>query len=134
MQLGNFGSSTENVFLAHQFWGLTMQNVLVRDNSAIVQPSGSLNAANVVKFQHLLNNAVLSAEYTGLVVDMGMVESIDSAGLMALVSALKAAQQLNKRFCLCAVSQHIHMVLEMTQLDRVFEIVERPVVAEALAA
>ncbi len=53
---------------------------------------------------------------------MGQVESIDSAGLMVLVSALSMAQRLNKRLSLCSVSHSVRMIFELTQLDKVFEI------------
>jgi anti-anti-sigma factor len=101
-----------------------MQSVLVRPQAAVIQPLGSLNAATVVKFQHQLNAAVLSEQNAGLLVDMGQVESMDSAGLMALVAAKNMAQRLNKRIGLCSVPHQVRMILELTQLDRVFEIFE----------
>lgn len=107
-----------------------MQNVLVRHQSKkVLQPSGPLSADNAIKFQAQLSAAMLSEQHSSFLVDMGSVESIDSAGLMALVSALKMAQGLNKRFSLCSVSHSIRMVLELTQLDRVFEILESPAAA-----
>lgn len=55
---------------------------------------------------------------------MAQVESIDSAGLMALVAALSLSQRLNKRFSLCAISHSVRIILELTQLDRAFEVLE----------
>ncbi len=101
-----------------------MQNVLARPQAAIVQPVGSLNSGNAITFQHQLNAAVLSEQHSSLLVDMGQVESIDSAGLMALVSALSMSQRLNKRFSLCSVSRSVKIIFELTQLDRVFEILD----------
>lgn len=37
-----------------------MQNVLVRPQTVVIQPPGSLNAGNVVGFQQQLNAAILS--------------------------------------------------------------------------
>lgn len=99
-----------------------MQNVLVRPKAAVLQPSGSLNAANVVQFQDQLNAAVLSDQHSSLLIDMGQVEFIDSAGLMVLVSGLKMAKRLNKQLSLCAVPHAARMVFELTELDRVFDI------------
>jgi anti-anti-sigma factor len=107
-----------------------MQNVLIRPqgssskNAQVIQPAGALNADTANQFQAQLNDAVQSEQHSGLLIDMGLVESIDSAGLMVLVSALKSAQELGKQFHLCSVSFPIRMVLELTQLDRVFEILE----------
>ncbi|HEY9878302.1 MAG TPA: STAS domain-containing protein [Leptolyngbyaceae cyanobacterium] len=91
---------------------------------AVVQPSGSLNASNAGDFQVELTQQIQSKQATGLVVDMSQVESLDSAGLISLVSALKLARQLSKSFCLCSVPPSIRIVFELTQLDRVFEMVE----------
>ncbi len=111
-----------------------MQNVLARPQAAVIQPLGSLNAGNVTVFQHQLDTAVQSEQHSSLLVDMGKVESIDSAGLMALVSALSTAQRLNKRFSLCSVSHSVRIILELTQLDRVFEILDgRYALDEAVA-
>ncbi|HEY9884161.1 MAG TPA: STAS domain-containing protein [Thermosynechococcaceae cyanobacterium] len=111
-----------------------MQNVLVRPQTAVLQPLGSLNAGNVIVFQQQLNAAIQSEHHSSLLIDMAQVESIDSAGLMTLVSALSMAQRLNKRFSLCAISHSVRIIFELTQLDRAFEILEgRYTLNEAVA-
>lgn len=99
-----------------------MQNLLVRTKSAIIQPCGSLSAINAAKFQDQLNAAVLSDQHTCILVDLSMVDFIDSAGLMVLITAHNTACSLKKRFSLCSVSKPTRMVFELTQLDQVFEI------------
>jgi len=111
-----------------------MKNVLTRPQSAIIRPIGTLTAEKVVKFQHQLNTAVLSDQHVGLLVDMAQVESIDSDCLMALVSALTTAQRLNKSLRLCSVSRSVRIIFELTQLDRVFEILEPHSALEQAAA
>lgn len=111
-----------------------MQNVLVRPQIAVIQPHGALNAACVGKFQRQLDVAIASNQHSKLVVDMKQVESIDSAGLMALISALTRAQALNKGFSLCSVPHPVRIVLELTQLDGVFEILEEQVNLSQIAA
>lgn len=100
----------------------------------VVQPNGHINAANVVALQQQLTEAVSAHEYSSLLVDMSQVESLDSAGLMVLVSTLTLAQCLNKRFGLFGVSPTVRIVFELTQLDRVFEILETQPVLEAAIA
>lgn len=100
-----------------------MQNVLVPSKTTI-EPSGHLNASNAPALQRQLTAAVSSPGCSTLLVDLSQVESLDSAGLMALVSALTKAQQLDKRFSICCVSPSIRIIFELTQLDRVFEIFE----------
>jgi len=111
-----------------------MQNVLVRPQTAIIQPLGSLHSENTVTFQNQLSAAILSDNHSSLLIDMAKVESIDSDGLMALVSALSLSQRLNKRFSLCSVSRSVRIIFELTQLDRAFEILDgRHVLNEAMA-
>ncbi|MBW4443898.1 MAG: STAS domain-containing protein [Plectolyngbya sp. WJT66-NPBG17] len=101
-----------------------MQSLLVRPQAAIVRPCGSLNAANAAECQQQFHTAVLSEQNSALLIDMSQVESLDSAGLMALVSTLNLAQANQKRLSLCSVTVSIRIVFELTQLDRVFEIFE----------
>jgi anti-sigma B factor antagonist len=103
-----------------------MQSVLSRpvDVSAVsvICPQGHVNAANSMELQRQLNQVLLAAETVAVQVDMSQVESLDSAGLMVLVAGLSVAQRLDKPFSLCAVSASIHIIFELTQLDRVFDI------------
>ncbi|WP_080810913.1 STAS domain-containing protein [Halomicronema hongdechloris] len=89
-----------------------------------MQPSGALSAANAQDFYGQMASQLRSDPVTGLVVDMSQVESLDSAGLNALASALQLAQTLNKTFRLKAVPPSIQIIFELTQLDGVFELAD----------
>lgn len=89
----------------------------------IIQPTGHINASNASEFQHQMAAAVASQQ-DDVLVDMQRVESLDSAGLMALVSAWSLAQNLKKRFSICGVAPSIRIIFELTQLDSAFEIFE----------
>lgn len=108
-----------------------MLSTLVDFQMTVIQPSGHVNAANASEFQDQLAKAVASGQHSVLLVDMQQVESLDSAGLMALVSALHIAQRLNRRFTLCSITPSIRIIFELTQLDQVFEIFENRVAFEA---
>lgn len=101
---------------------------------AIVRAEGSLNASNAQDFQLCLMERIQSDASSGLVVDMSNVESLDSAGLISLVSALKQARELRKRLCLCSVPPTIRIIFELTQLDRAFEMLEEAPFQMATAA
>ena len=101
-----------------------MQSVLESPKITVIRPQSSLNAANAWEFEQDLTRVLTQDDISILVVDLVAVESIDSAGLMALVSALKLAQSLGRRFSLCAVSPSIKIIFELTKLDEVFEIFE----------
>ncbi|HBL57240.1 MAG TPA: anti-anti-sigma factor [Cyanobacteria bacterium UBA8803] len=88
----------------------------------IIELSGSLNVSNAIEFQRQLTKGILSEQHPALLVDMQQVESIDSAGLIALVSAFRLAQQRKQRLSLCSIAPSIRIVFELTQLDQAFEI------------
>ena len=98
-----------------------MENL--HSNLTVVQPSGVLNAANAHELQSHLSEQINSDKSTGLMVDMSQIESLDSAGLVSLISTLRLARNLSKRFCLCSVPPSIRIVFELTQLDQAFEFV-----------
>lgn len=56
------------------------------------------------------------------VIDLAAVDFMDSAGLVPLVKGLKAARQSGCRLVLCNVQTPVRLILELTQLDSVFEI------------
>ena len=101
-----------------------MQTAVATSSIKILRPDGHLNAANAAEFGSQLTAAITSEPKAAILVDMEQIESLDSAGLMILVSALTLTQARNQRFSLCAVSPSIRIIFELTQLDRVFEIFE----------
>jgi anti-sigma B factor antagonist len=99
-----------------------MQAVLKCPKITVIRPQGSLNAANALEFERDLTTSLAQEDTSILLVDLAAVESLDSAGLMALVSALKLAGTLGRRLQLCSVAASIRIIFELTQLDQVFEI------------
>ena len=109
-----------------------MQNVLVRPSTTVIRPNGAINAANANEFECQLTSAVLSQQDHALLIDMAKVESLDSAGLMALVSGLKLARRFDRRLGLCSIKPAIRIVLELAQLDH-FEVFDHHTAFDAAA-
>jgi anti-anti-sigma factor len=101
-----------------------MQTVAKSPEIAVISLKGSLNATNALEAERDLTTALAQEGSKFLLVDLQQVDSLDSAGLMALVSALKVAQQLKRRLTLCSVSPSLRIIFELTQLNTVFEIWE----------
>lgn len=89
---------------------------------ATLRPQGAINAANAHELQDQIVQALRQQEVTCLVVDMSLVDFLDSAGLNSLVAGLQLAQRLDKQLLLEAVPQPVWMILELTQLDRLFQV------------
>lgn len=111
-----------------------MQTIIACPKITVIRPQGSLNASNAIELESQMTTAVAEEGQTLVLVDLDQVESLDSAGLMALVYGLRLAQALNQRFSLCSVSPSIRIILELTQLDQVFEIFESVAAFEAAIA
>lgn len=92
-----------------------MMQTITAPKATVIRPSGHFNAANATDFQQYLTKSVTQAARDRVVVDLEKVESIDSAGLMALVHGLRVAQSLGKSFHLCSVSPSIRIIFELTQ-------------------
>ncbi|MBW4669089.1 MAG: STAS domain-containing protein [Cyanomargarita calcarea GSE-NOS-MK-12-04C] len=56
------------------------------------------------------------------IIDLAAVDFMDSCGLVPLVKGLKAARQSGCRLVICNVQAPVRLILELTQLDSVFEI------------
>ncbi|MBU7585366.1 MAG: STAS domain-containing protein [Nostoc sp. TH1S01] len=56
------------------------------------------------------------------VIDLAEVDFMDSSGLVPLVKALTSARQCGCRLVICNVKAPVRLILELTQLDSVFEI------------
>ncbi|NEP17486.1 MAG: STAS domain-containing protein [Leptolyngbya sp. SIO4C1] len=100
----------------------------------VIRPLGAITAASADKFTQELVSAISSETAAELMVDMSEVDTLDSAGLVSLMSALKTAQSLSKQLSLCSVPPSIRIVFELTQLDRVFTFTEPLSVVEPVAA
>jgi anti-sigma B factor antagonist len=101
-----------------------MQAVLKYPKIAVIRPQECLNAANALEFERDMTTALAQNGISILVVDLAAVESLDSAGLMALLSTHKLAGTLGRSCRLCGVAPSIRIIFELTQLDRVFEILD----------
>ncbi|MEM9922909.1 MAG: STAS domain-containing protein [Cyanobacteria bacterium P01_D01_bin.50] len=98
-----------------------MQAIVDNPKITIIRPQGSLNAVNSVKLEQELSTA-LNPYNTIVLIDLEKVDIIHSTGLMALVSGVRKAKQLEQRLCFCSVSPTHRIIFELTQLDKVFEI------------
>lgn len=99
-----------------------MQSIISRQQFEVIALEGHLNASIAAELRQNLTSKIAATTSPLILVDMAKVESMDSAGLMALVSTLRLSQTLDRQMSLCAISPSVRIILELTQLDRVFRI------------
>lgn len=91
----------------------------------VISPKGRLNMAVAAPLREQLRGLVQSGN-SELVVDLSAVEAIDSSGLGALISGLKAARQSGGDLRISGPCAQVTAVLELTNLNRVLKSVESP--------
>ena len=88
--------------------------------TVVLRPNGRLNMVAAPDLRDQLRNLVQSGS-SRVVVDLSEVESIDSSGLGALISGLKAARNAGGDLRISAPSAQVMAVLELTNLNRVLK-------------
>lgn len=111
-----------------------MQMRIVDSTVVVLSPEGRLDASYGLKLESQLISIIHAHRSPPLFINFERVESIDSAGLMTLVSAIQLSQRYGFSLTLCCVPPTLQMVLELSQLDRLVKIVEHPPVKLAIAA
>jgi len=96
----------------------------------IIQPEGRLDAAGGANLKDQLT-AISPTDYPIWLIDLANVNFIDSAGLAALASILKAARDYGCRLFICNAQRSIRLIFEITRLDQVFEILDSEAVMVA---
>lgn len=88
------------------------------EHSVVVQPTGRVNMVAAPRLRDQLRELVENGS-RNLVVDLSATEFIDSSGLGALISGLKAARQAGGDLRIAAPSEQVRRVLTLTRLDTV---------------
>ncbi len=111
-----------------------MQMHVVGSNGIVLSPEGPLDASYGLKLESRLISIINSHKSPPMFLSFEQVDSIDSAGLMTLVSAIQLSQRYNFDLTICSVPPALRMVLEMSQLDQVVKIVNQAPVMMPVAA
>ena len=90
---------------------------------ATLYVSGRLDAVSAQEVKAALHELV-ERGHVELIICLGETPFIDSSGLAALVSGLKATRQAGGTLKLCALGEQARTVFRLTMLERVFEIYE----------
>ncbi len=95
--------------------------ILQKNSVEIIRCKGRLDVNIADGFKKNVKEIIASG-MPKLTIDLAEVTFIDSSGLGALVGCLRAANQKGGDVKLCCLKPEIRMVIELTRLNRVFEI------------
>jgi anti-sigma B factor antagonist len=93
--------------------------------AALVNVQGRLDAAAAPTFKQKITDAI-SQGNVRLALHIAHLSFMDSTGLGALLSALKAARKANGDISIIAPSPQVQKLLKLTAMDRVFRIFTSP--------
>jgi anti-anti-sigma factor len=94
---------------------------LLEADIMLVSLNGRLDARTSPRVREALQR-LLDKNHLNIIVDLKEVPFIDSSGLAALVSGLRAAREKEANIALSGARSQAQIVFRMTMLDRVFAI------------
>jgi anti-sigma B factor antagonist len=92
-----------------------------RDGATFIAPEGDVDLSRSPVLRNSLRQAQ-AAKPQRLIVDLGMVDYMDSSGVATLVEALQIARRNNTRMVLCGLKDRVRSIFEIARLDTVFTI------------
>jgi anti-sigma B factor antagonist len=90
-------------------------------NVKVIQLSGILDSISGSQLRQKIDE-VITAGSRVVLLDCAAVEFMDSSGLGALVMALKKIREVGGKFSICCINDQFRMLLELTDMEEVFEI------------
>lgn len=93
-----------------------------RDGAVIVIPTGEIDLTSSPTLRVELKK-IQGDRPARLVIDLAGVPYMDSAGVATLVEAMQHARKSNTRLVLCAMTDKVRSIFEISRLDTVFTIV-----------
>ena len=96
-------------------------NVSDKDNVTVVEVNGRVDSMNANELGEALSGVIEDGHHN-LVLDLGSVDYMSSAGLREIVSALKKVKRAAGDLRIAQPSDRVREVLEMAGLDTIFQI------------
>jgi anti-sigma B factor antagonist len=93
---------------------------LVSATRAVIAARGRMNAMTAPAMKSRIKELIDEGR-TELVCDLREVSFVDSSGLSALVSGLKATRERGGFLKVAGANEQVARIFELTMLDRVFE-------------
>lgn len=102
-----------------------------QDDVTVIAVSGDLTHECAARFREALDKS-FSQGHRDFVIDLKQMAGIDSAGLEAFTAAQRQCEEQLGIIRFCAADPGVRKILELTRLDRTFEMYDQ--LEEALAS
>lgn len=99
---------------------MLIESVLEGDVFIAIPTQKSLDASNVQAFR----NAIMPQfeQHHRIVLDLGNIEFMDSAGIGTLISCLRVVSERQGQLRLCSLSRAVRALFELMRMHRLFEV------------
>ena len=87
----------------------------------VMTPNGRLDAASAQTFHERLLHCIDAGE-TSLLLDLVHLDYISSSGLRSLLTAAKRLQACDGKFAVCALTDNVRAVFQVSGFDTIIEI------------
>ncbi|MGB8324240.1 MAG: STAS domain-containing protein [Candidatus Acidiferrum sp.] len=88
----------------------------------ILDVSGDIDLAHSPAMRKVLLGEIREKRIKKVILNLGAVRYIDSSGIASLVEGLKASRDQGSRLILYGLSKTVREVMELSRLQRIFEI------------
>jgi anti-sigma B factor antagonist len=92
------------------------------EGSVILDISGDIDLANSPAMRKVLLGEIKEKHTKKVLLNLHNVRYIDSSGIASLVEGLKAARDSGGRLILYGLSRSVREVMELSRLQKIFEI------------
>jgi len=94
------------------------------EKAFIVKVNGDVDAYHSATFKQKIIEHMNITDRKFIVLNLGEVSYIDSAGLGSIVSLIKESKKKAKEIVLCCLQPQVKKIFEMTKLDKIIRIVD----------
>ena len=91
------------------------------DNVTLLNVSGRIDVTNSSDLKHKLGQ-IASQQSTQVIVNLSHVSFMDSSGLAVLIQGMKRCREYGGDLLLCNLPKPVHMIFELTRLDKAVQI------------
>ena len=99
-----------------------METTIERENGILVaKASGRVDGSNALEFQDTLEKSI-GAEDKVVILNLGQLSYISSAGLRVVLLIAKSLQSRNTEFAVCELQERIYEVFQMSGFDQIISV------------
>ena len=99
-----------------------MDLATARENGILIaSPEGRLDGSNAQEFQGNLTEAIDTSD-RAVVLDLGQLSYISSAGLRVILITTKALQRQNTELAVCSLAESIREVFAISGFDKIIKV------------